>query len=622
MTPDPSGLSEQLARALNDLYVLRQFPGGPRDFWPRMLTCAANLVAADHLLILMRDTAQPGRWKKIGEWSANRGPSRFVVAFTTQLEDLANRCLNTGNLIDSLDSATEAAPGQYALAVRLKLNRTEDEVVLATLLSNVTAAAAREALIRLNLAADTPQLYQLNQATRQATADVEKFAAAIDVMAPLNAEKTFMGAALVFCNAMASRFNCERASLGWLEGGYIRLRAISRTEKFDRQMAAAQALEAAMEECLDQDEEVICPEPEGSSTVTRDHAKFMKEQGTDHLCSLPLRMDGKVAAVLTCERQAAPFTAMEAQQLRLCCDQAARRLGDLKHLDRWFGARWAATAREHAATWIGPEHTWGKLLALLVVVLLAALVFVKVNYRVEGNFILRSDEASYLTAPFDSYIEKVFVRTGDVVEKGGNLVGLDTSELLLEETAALADLTRYQRDSEKARATRALADMRIAESMAEQARARLGLVRYRLQSALIRSPFSGVVVEGDLRERIAAPVKQGDPLFKVARLDTLYVEAEINERDVHEILGRTRGEIAFVSQPKQKYSATLVRVEPAAIPKKDANMFLVRLTLDGKPESWWRPGMSGLCKLGGEKRTLLWILTHRTVDFLRMKLWW
>jgi hypothetical protein len=44
--------------------------------------------------------------------------------------------------------------------------------------------------------------------------------------------------------------------------------------------------------------------------------------------------------------------------------------------------------------------------------------------------------------------------------------------------------------------------------------------------------------------------------------------------------------------------------------------------VDGGPESWWRPGMSGLCKLEVERRSLFWILTHRTVDFLRLKLWW
>jgi hypothetical protein len=130
------------------------------------------------------------------------------------------------------------------------------------------------------------------------------------------------------------------------------------------------------------------------------------------------------------------------------------------------------------------------------------------------------------------------------------------------------------------------------------------------------------VVEGDLRERISAPVKQGDALYKVARTETLYAEAEVNERDVHEILSRSSGEIAFVSQPKLKYKVRIVRVEPAALPKKDVNVFLVRLTFEAGPQTWWRPGMSGLCKIDVEKRTLFWILTHRTVDFLRMKLWW
>ncbi len=621
MTPESSGIGDQLTRALSDLQELRQFPGVPREFWPRFLSCAANLTAGEHIVLLLRDPATR-QWKKISEWSANRGQTRFHVAFTAQLEEFGNRCLDKGSLLEALDGAGPATPGHYASGVRLKLARAEDEVVLLALLAGVNQAAARDVLLRLNFAADTPQLYQQNQLTRQSKADVEKFATAIEVMVPVNAEKHFMAAALAFCNGMATRFSCERASLGWLEGGYIHLRAISRTEKFDRQMAAAQALEAAMEECLDQDEEIISPAPEGAANVTRDHDKFVKEQNAGNLCSLPLRVDGKAVAVLTCERQNNAFTPGELQQLRLCCDQAARRLADLKHYDRWFGARWVTSIKEQAAKLIGPEHTWAKLLAIGIAIALAVLFFVKVDYRVEGNFLLRSDEASYLTAPFDGYIEKVFVRTGDPVTKDGPLVSLETNELRLEESAAQADLARYAREAEKARATKALADMRIAEAQAQQAQARLELIRYRIQNAVIRSPFVGVVVEGDLRERIAAPVKQGDALYKIARTDTLYVEAEINERDVHEILGRAQGEIAFITQPKLKYPVKIIRVEPAAVPKKDANVFIVRLAFDGAPAPWWRPGMSGLCKLSVEKRTLFWILTHRTVDFLRMKLWW
>jgi hypothetical protein len=87
-------------------------------------------------------------------------------------------------------------------------------------------------------------------------------------------------------------------------------------------------------------------------------------------------------------------------------------------------------------------------------------------------------------------------------------------------------------------------------------------------------------------------------------------------------LGKTRGEIAFVTQPKLKFPVTIQTLEPAAVTKKGGNVFLVRLKPDHGAESWWRPGMTGLCKLSTDKRTLFWILTHRTVDFLRMKLWW
>jgi len=36
---------------------------------------------------------------------------------------------------------------------------------------------------------------------------------------------------------------------------------------------------------------------------------------------------------------------------------------------------------------------------------------------------------------------------------------------------------------------------------------------------------------------------------------------------------------------------------------------------------WWRPGMAGVAKIHVGHRSFLWILTHRTVDFLRMFFW-
>ena len=108
----------------------------------------------------------------------------------------------------------------------------------------------------------------------------------------------------------------------------------------------------------------------------------------------------------------------------------------------------------------------------------------------------------------------------------------------------------------------------------------------------------------------------------MARIDNLYVEAEVSERDVHEILGKSSGLIAFVARPKFTYSVRITTIEPAAVTKQEGNFFLVRCALASTPQAWWRPGMSGICKFPVGPRALGWILSHRTVDFLRLKLWW
>ena len=606
------------ARAADELLTLRKFPGSAKEFWPRFLSACAQLSLADVAVLVMGKPGGTPRWTKIGEWTAGAGQARLRSNFTAFLEQAAERALAEGSFLEEDDEES----GAFTIGLKLQLQRPQDEVVFIAQVLDFTETAARESLLRLTLAADTPGLYQAHLASRQAQADVEKLATVLDLMVPVNNERRFLAAALALCNGVAGRFSCDRVSLAWQEGGYLKLKAISRTEKFDRQMEAAQLLESAAEECADQDEEVLWPAPDGSTVVTRDHEKFSKSQEVAHLCTIPLRSDAKPVAVLACERHAAPFTALEVQQLRLLCDQVTARLADLRKHDRWFGARWAASMRETFAKALGPERTWTKVAAILGAAAIAALFLVHVPYRVEGTFMLRSDAVSYLTAPFDGYIEKVSVRPGDHLVRGAEIVALNRAELLLEQSNALAEIGRYEREMEKARALRQLAEMRIAESLIRQARAKLDLVNHRLETAVLKAPFEGVLVEGDLRERIAAPVKTGEALYKVARLDGLFVEAEVDERDVEEILKSSRAEFAFVSQPNLTFKATVQSVEPAALAKKDANVFLVRLKPDSAPETWWRPGMTGLCKIDVEKRSLWWIFTHRTVDFLRMKLWW
>lgn len=603
--------------------ALRGFAGPPTEFWPAFLDLAGRVVGAARVVLIRSDPADGGRWKQMAEWSAPNATAAGLALFRNALLSLSDECARDGvarRLLPPDSKATSTAPS--GLAVRLVMAGAKETSLLALFIPQADQALLDAATVRVQLLADVPHSYQEHAQVEQSRHDVEKFAVVLDTLAQVSAQSRFLAGAMALCNGLSSRLHCQRVSLGWLQRGVVRMQAISRTDRFERKMAAVQNLEKIMEEALDQDDEIVWPSPPHYPLINRDHEAFARDQKVGALCSVPLRHEGRVEAVLTLEREATAFTEVELQQLRLCGDQVMPRLRDLKRRDRWFGARLAIATKDSLAKLIGPEHTWAKATGLLVIAVVLVLCFLKLNYRVEADYILRSHEVRYVSAPFAGFLSEVMVRPGDIIKAGSVIAKLNTDDLLLEEAGALAELTRYQREAEKARAANQLAEMRVALAQLDGVKAQLSRVRFRLERAELKAPFDGVVVEGDLRSRLGSPVEVGEALFRLARTDVLYVEAEVNERDMHEVLGRTTGEIAFVSQPQKTYPVRIERIEPAAVPKEGRNVFLVRCAVEGRPDDWWRPGMSGVCKINTGERRLIWILTHRTVDFLRLWLWW
>ncbi len=605
---------------IDELERLRRFSGPPSEFWPAFLENSTRL-AGGRFGLLMAQGKEEGSWDFLSLWPARSRKAVKASGLEARIEEVAEAALLKRYAWNHTGKVRGIRDDGVLLGVHLELEDERTSVAV-FLLDHSSQVGAAEVTMRLNMVADTPAVYQLGRIARQAKMDVVQFSEGLDVMVLLNEQKRYLAAAMTFCNEVASRYRCERVSLGWLEGEYIRLQAMSHMEKFEKKMDAVQSLEAAMEEAFDQDEEIVWPREEKSTTVTRDHESFSREQASQYLVSLPIRLDGTPVGVLTCERSNEPFSEVVIRGLRLLCDQAARRLGDLKEQDRWFGARLMAAAREALGRLLGVEHTFARLMGLFLCAALAFLFFGTWSYRVEAPFILKTDDVTYLPAPFDGYIDEVHVRVGDLVEEGDILLSLDTRELLLEESTAIANQNRYVRESEKALADKALGEMRIAQALVDQAKAQLDLVRYRLGHADIRSPFTGIVVEGDLKELLGAPTTQGDVLFKVSRLEEMYAELEVDETDVHEVANQASGEIAFVSRPDLKFPIEVERLDPVALTREERNVFLVRGALSGEVAEWWRPGMSGVAKINVGKRNILWILTHRTVDFLRMFFWW
>src|SRR5690606_35045679 len=117
-------------------------------------------------------------------------------------------------------------------------------------------------------------------------------------------------------------------------------------------------------------------------------------------------------------------------------------------------------------------------------------------------------------SPFAGYIDEVRYHLGDVVKKDQVLVTLDRRELLLEEANAIAGRDRNDREARASEAEGKLAEALMARSAQQQDEAKLAIVRHRLARTEIRAPFDGIVVEGDLRERLSSPVQVGERLLK------------------------------------------------------------------------------------------------------------
>jgi biotin carboxyl carrier protein len=612
MTAEPSA---PLLGSLRQLQKLRNLEGEPAQFWNLLLQTLAGLCGADAGIVCLRtpDAREPWTTLAAGPEGAQR---RVLLARLSEaLGEAVDSCAQKGH--------AHIAMGDCSIIAVNLLVDADPRKCIALFHVRPTGHGEAMALINLLLANnDIPVQFRMQQSAFEAVKNQGRWSDLLDIMVMLNSQRRFVAAAMTVCNELAGRYGCDRVSLGWLKNGMVRVKAMSHTDNFEKKMEAVQQLELAMEEAVDQDADIIVPAQESAGLITRDHLAYAKGQDVEAMTTLIVRKKDEPVAVFSFERGKTPLTETDLRLLRITVDLVSTRLTELKSRDCWFGARLAHWMREGLGGLVGYEHTWAKFFGLLGAAALIAVTCIPVRYRVDSPMILRTDDVSYITAPFDGYIESVAVKAGDAADTGQTLLSLDKKDLILEEAGLLAEKNRQQREVEKARASGELADMCIAQARLDQAAARLDVTRYKLERAAIVSPFNGVIIEGDQLERIGSPVKQGEVLFKVGRIKNMYAEAKVSENEIQNIAAGSGGQIALASRPQEPFDIGVWLVEPSAVVSQKDNVFLVRCAFNRPVPGYFRPGMTGISKINAGRKTLLWIVGHRTVDFLRLKLWW
>ena len=461
-----------------------------------------------------------------------------------------------------------------------------------------------------------------NPIFRQREHRLTRIQMAMTLLLAVNRQSRFRAMAMAFCNEVNSHWECERSSLGFLRGRYVRLVAVSHIEHFSRKMDLVQQIELAMEECLDQDSEILFPSSTEDTCVTRAAGELARDQGSSHILSMPLRNEEGPMAVLTLERpKEKPFTLDEIEAIRLTCELCTPQLASTYLRDRWIGARAVHTLGHWLSVIMGPRHTWAKMAVVFAGAFLLFSIIIKGQYKVEAPFVVEAVRQQVIPAPFNGYLKSVAVEVGDHVEATTRVLAvLDTAELRLQLAATKAEKTVYLKQAAAAMRDGQTAQAQIAQSEVDRLEAQLNLLEYQVQQASIVSPLAGLVVKGDLQRQIEHPVSTGDVLFEVAPLEALRAQLSVPEADVVDLQSEQEGYLATFSYPDQKMRFVIERIDPIADIADQRNVFKVRVELSERP-SWLRPGMEGVAKVHIDKRSYLWIWTHKVVNWIRMKLW-
>lgn len=490
--------------------------------------------------------------------------------------------------------------------------------------------------------------YARLHAARQEAKGAWQASAALDLagrlIASINEANGFKGACLQMVNDVARAASADRVALGWIKGvgdsGVVRVQALSDTEHVDRRLHMVRLLQAAMEECFDQAHAVVYPMPSVSSgpdatnnlepdptltaAVTHAHRQLTASDARLKAASLPIRAGERVVGVITIElSEQEQLSPAKLELLQATLDLVGPVIELRRSDDRPIPQRgWHAMLK--AGAWlVGPRHTAWKVAALVALLVLGTIVFVKIPYRIDAQAELMPVQERAVAAPFAGLIASVpeSIRPGAQVSAGQVLLEMDTTELLESRLDAQTSVNTARREADEARKQGDLNATEQALGRLEQELARLRYIDLQIRRATILAPIDGTIISGDPRRMVGSAINIGEPIFRVANLDQLEVVARVKDNDIGYVSAQSIGGFATRARPGERFRFRADSLVPIGQPDEGSNIFQLRGTIEDPPD-WLRPGMEGIAYIDTGDKRIIWILSRRLIDTARLVLWY
>ena len=458
---------------------------------------------------------------------------------------------------------------------------------------------------------------------RKKLTPVDRLATILNLLATSLHYERFPAAATAVATELAGEFLCERVSIGFIKGHHIELKALSHSASFEKKANLVRALEAVMDEAIDQQATILVPPSEDAQLkVTKSHELLIRDHGAGAVCTIPFSVGGKLLGAITLERPLGESFDHKTVDLS---EHAASLLGPVLEIkrrdDRWLIEKAVDSLRTQLRHLMGPRHVGKKLAAIIATFVVLFFTFAEGDYRVTGQATLEGTVQRAISVPMAGYIGLANVRAGDIVKSGDVMFTMDERDLRLERLKWVSQRAQYKQEYSEALAEHERAKTKVLGAQIDQAEAQIDLVEEQLKRSRVKAPFDGFVVTGDLSQSLGAPVERGDILFQIAPLNDYRIILKIDEREVGELKVGQTGQLALAGLPGEYLPINVSKITPISNAEEGNNFFRIEARLtDGDLEKL-SPGMEGVGKVEVEQRKLIWIYSHKVIHWFRMFFW-
>lgn len=427
--------------------------------------------------------------------------------------------------------------------------------------------------------------------------------------------------AYAMLSELEARYGLELAAVGFVHKDRVQVSAMSGVDDLRPSNPGVQSIRAAMEECLDRGEPIVVNSSEPTVHDCRIHAQWSHKAGGNPVASLPLVAMGETVAIVSMSQGGG--TQLTHEQVVLMQEELSG-YGALVPLSLTANRSLTAHAKDSFKKSMKRVQRRGpvRLGALLASLLLLAswLAFGTLNHTFTVPCTVKATDRRTIACPRAGVLAELFVRPGDRVQEGQLLAAIDASDDFLQRAELTAEIESLQALVDQAVGERQAGQVRVNEAKKRSLEAQLAIVDASIAQAQIRAPNDGLILEGDLRERLGSRLDLGVPLFELARSDRASIELRIPERLVLAANECVEAEFASDAEPDRTYQLEGLSIAPSSTIVDESNVFLgeadVEIDLGLLP-----PGMEGTARIDAGARSAWWVVTHRLTDWLHLNFW-